>query len=94
MSDIKLFKLTNGEEIIARKQADTQTNMIVLEKPKCIRPVSNDNTSKMGIAIFPWLMAGKEDCVVNLSREHIIVETVPKETIEKNYLSRITGLTL
>ena len=30
MSDIKLFKLTSGEESIARKQADTQTNMIVL----------------------------------------------------------------
>ena len=26
--------------------------------------------------------------------EHIIVETVPKEVIEKSYLSKITGLTL
>ena len=94
MSDIKLFKLTNGEEIIARKQADTQTNMIVLEKPMCIRPVSNDNTSKMGIAIFPWLMAAKDNDMVELSVEHIIVETVPKEVIEKSYLSKITGLTL
>ena len=93
MSDIKLFKLSNGEEIVARKKEE-KLETLCLEHPMSVQAVRDGNTGKMGIALFPWLMAAKENCVVNLSREHIIVETVPKETMEKNYLSRITGLTL
>ena len=93
MSDIKLFKLSNGEEIVARKKEE-KLETLCLEQPMSVQAVPDGNTGKMGIALFPWLMAAKENCVVNLSREHIIVETVPKETMEKNYLSRITGLTL
>ena len=59
-----------------------------------VQAVPDGNTGKMGIALFPWLMAAKDNDMVELSVEHIIVETVPKEVIEKSYLSKITGLTL
>jgi len=48
----------------------------------------------MGLALFPWLVGAPEDVTITLSLDHIVVETVPKDSIEKSYLSKITGLTL
>ena len=93
MSDIKLFKLSNGEEIVARKKEE-KLETLCLEQPMSVQAVPDGNTGEMGIALFPWLMAAKDNDMVELSVEHIIVETVPKEVIEKSYLSKITGLTL
>jgi hypothetical protein len=94
MSDIKLFKLSNGDEIVARKQTDTQTNTVVLEQPMNLATVPNETTRTLGIALVPWPLGAKEDITVTISRDHILVETFPNDTIEKSYLSKITGLTL
>ncbi len=94
MSDIKLFKLSNGEEIVARKKDTAQSNSIVLEQPMGIQAVPSEQKGRIGIALIPWLVGATEGTSITLSTEHIVVETDPKESIEKNYLSKITGLTL
>ena len=95
MSEIKLFKFQSGEEIIARKQADTQTNTVVIEQPmNLIQPAPPDSSGRIGIILVPWIMGAKDDVAVTISRDHILAEVDPKDSIEKNYLSKITGLTL
>ena len=94
MSDIKLFKLSNGEEIVARKKDTVQSNSIVLEQPMGIQAVPSEQKGRIGIALIPWIVGAEENIKVNLTLDHILVETDPKETIEKNYLSKLTGLTL
>jgi len=42
----------------------------------------------------PWIMGANDDVAVTISRDHILAEVDPKDTIEKSYLSKITGLTL
>ena len=94
MSDIKLFKLSNGEEIVARRKEETQTSFVLLESPMTLKMLPSDKVGGMGLALFPWLVGAPEDVTITLSLDHIVVETVPKEAIEKSYLSKLTGLTL
>jgi len=91
MSDVKVLKLTTGEEIIAR--VEQQRDYMMLEKPMTMAPVPGQSPGQMGFAMVPWMMAAKGD-FIQLSLSHIVVETEAKSEIEKNYLASITGLSL
>ena len=91
MSEVKVLKLTTGEEVIAR--AKQNRDYIELEKPMTLAPVPGQAAGQMGFAMVPWMMAAKGD-FIQLSLSHIMVETEAKSEIEKNYLASITGLSL
>ena len=91
MSEVKVLKLTTGEEIIAR--VEQQRDYMMLEKPMTMAPVPGQSPGQMGFAMVPWMMAAKGD-YIQLSLTHIVVETEAKGEIEKNYLASITGLSL
>ncbi len=91
MSEVKVLKLTTGEEIIAR--VEQQRDYMMLEKPMTMTPVPGQSPGQMGFAMVPWMMAAKGD-LIQLSLSHIVVETEAKGEIEKNYLASITGLSL
>ena len=91
MSDVKVLKLTTGEEVIAR--VEQQRDYMILEKPMTMAPVPGQTPGQMGFAMVPWMMAAKGD-FIQLSLSHIVVETEAKGEIEKNYLASITGLSL
>tara|TARA_Y100000052_G_C2867973_1_gene38393 strand:+ start:143 stop:418 length:276 start_codon:yes stop_codon:yes gene_type:complete len=91
MSEVKVLKLTTGEEIIARVKQNR--DYIELEKPMTLAPVPGQTPGQMGFAMVPWMMAAKGD-FIQLSLSHIVVETEAKSEIEKNYLASITGLSL
>ena len=91
MSDVKVLKLTTGEEVIAR--VEQQRDYMMLEKPMTMAPVPGQTPGQMGFAMVPWMMAAKGD-FIQLSLSHIVVEAEAKGEIEKNYLASITGLSL
>jgi len=91
MSEVKVLKLTTGEEIIARVKQNR--DYMELEKPMTLAPVPGQTAGQMGFAMVPWMMAAKGD-FIQLSLSHIVVETETKGEIEKNYLASITGLSL
>ena len=91
MSDVKVLKLTTGEEVIAR--VEQHRDYMMLEKPMTMAPVPGQSPGQMGFAMVPWMMAAKGD-FIQLSLSHIVVETEAKGEIEKNYLASITGLSL
>tara|TARA_R100000005_G_scaffold28227_1_gene12715 strand:+ start:137 stop:412 length:276 start_codon:yes stop_codon:yes gene_type:complete len=91
MSEVKVLKLTTGEEVIAR--VEQQRDYMMLEKPMTMAPVPGQSPGQMGFAMVPWMMAAKGD-FIQLSLSHIVVETEAKGEIEKNYLASITGLSL
>ena len=90
-NNVKVLKLITGEEVIAR--VEQKNTMLILDNPVTMQAVPNQQTGKMGFALIPWLMSGKSD-KVSVSIDHVIAEADPKEQSEKNYLSRITGLSL
>ena len=91
MSEVKVLKLSTGEEVIAR--VGQEKDYIVLEKPMTLAPVPGQTAGQMGFAMVPWMMAAKGDNI-QLSLTHIVIETEAKSEIEKNYLASITGLSL
>jgi len=91
MSEVKVLKLTTGEEVIARVRQEGDN--IILEKPMTMAPVPGQTPGQMGFAMVPWMMAAK-DGFIQISLSHIVVETEAKSEIEKNYLASITGLSL
>ena len=91
MSEVKVLKLTTGEEVIAR--VEQQRDYMMLEKPMTMAAVPGQTPGQMGFAMVPWMMAAKGD-FIQLSLSHIVVETEAKGEIEKNYLASITGLSL
>ncbi len=91
MSEVKVLKLTTGEEVIARVRQEGDN--IILEKPMTMAPVPGQTPGQMGFAMVPWMMAAKGDSI-QISLSHIVVETEAKSEIEKNYLASITGLSL
>ena len=83
MSEVKVLKLTTGEEVIAR--VEQQRDYMMLEKPMTMAPVAGQSPGQMGFAMVPWMMAAKGD-FIQLSLSHIMVETEAKSEIEKNIL--------
>jgi len=91
-NNVKVLKLITGEEVFARV-TEEENNLITFEKPMTLQSVPNKKTGQMGVALIPWIMSGKSE-KITISTDHIIAQDKPKEQVEKNYLSTITGLTL
>ena len=92
MTEVKVIKLINGDEILARVK-DEGNDSLELDKPMTLQPVPTAVQGAMGMALVPWMISAKGD-FIKISLEHIVVETEPKPDLEKNYLSSITGLSL
>ena len=90
-TQVKIFKLTTGEEIIAR--AEQQRDLMILNRPMTFQAVPTQVQGAMGMAMVPWMISAKGD-FIEISLSHIVVETEAKSEIEKNYLASITGLSL
>lgn len=93
MTKIVLFKLTTGEEIIA-KQVDNHGNKVVLNDVRAlvIQPQGNGH---FGIAMVPWL-AGSPDGEVELDLSNVLatpLKGAPKH-LEDAYLQQTTGIDL
>jgi hypothetical protein len=90
-TEVRIFKLTTGEEIIAR--AEQEQDKIILNKPMTFQAVPTQVQGAMGMAMVPWIISAKGD-FIEISLSHIVVETEPKPDLEKKYLSQISGITL
>ena len=61
MSEVKVLKLTTGEEVIAR--VGQEVDNIILEKPMTMAPVPGQTPGQVGCAMVPWMMAAKGDFI-------------------------------
>ena len=90
VNDVKALKLITGEEVMSRvKQKD---NMLILEKPMTLQAVTNQG-GQVGFRLIPWIMSGKSE-KITISIDHVIAQDDPRDQPEKDYLARVTGLTL
>ena len=92
MTEVKVIKLINGDEILARVK-DEGNDSIELDKPMTLQPVPTAVQGAMGMALVPWLLTGKSE-KIKISISHVLVIDNAKDDVEKNYLSSISGLAL
>ena len=86
---IKVFKLSTGEEIIVRiKEITAHSNHYVVEKALQIAQVGN------GISLVPYFFLIDQDSSWTLNRDLIIGEGEPGPKLRAEYESQITGVAL
>jgi len=63
-----------------------------INQPMALQPVPT-TTGKLAYQYVPWLKTGENE-KIELVEDKIIVMDKPSEESEKNYLAKVTGLTL
>ena len=90
-NNVKVLKLNTGEEILAK--VEQKNTMLVLEKPMVLHVGPGPRPGQLTHTLFPFLYSGKA-AKISISVDHVIAQDDPKDQIEREYLSIITGLTL
>lgn len=88
--EVKAFKLSSGEEIIARVEEDNE-DTYVLDHPNMIGLVPAADGSGVAIQLMPWL-AANQDGKATVNKRHIIAEVVPDSRLERGFLERTSGI--
>lgn len=84
--DVVSIKLINGDEIIARLEADDH-NGITVDRPLAL------TMSGQGLGMIPWIFLGDKS-TVTLKREHIFVMVPSKKDAADQYMQGTTGIAL
>jgi hypothetical protein len=90
-NEVKVLKLTTGEEIITR-MTEGENGTLILDRPMVVQEVG-DASGRMSIIFRLWSFAGKID-KVTLESKYVLVTLESTPEMEKNYLSSITGISL
>ena len=83
--DIKLVKLVNGEQVVARVGVDSQNNY-VLDKAVVLVQVGPGQ-----IGMRPWLLGGDFTRSVTINRDHVIVDTPCDPELAREYYEKYHG---
>jgi len=96
-TEVFTFKLTSGEEIIARvlKVGTEESPDFAIEKPMVIMLAQMDDNRVMPVPVAPWILLTQSDAVLTL-RADLIMHTNPDvpDVIEKRYLEQTSGIAL
>lgn len=84
--DIVSIKLINGDEIIARFDSQTESD-ITVNKPMAI------TIGAQGLGLIPWMFFADSDNVT-IKKQHIFVASSSKKDAATQYLQGTTGIAL
>ena len=88
MSSIKVFKLTNGDELISR--ASEEPNGWELTNPWTIN-VIQDQTGRPMAGLAPFFMSSK-DSRFTLRKEHVVGVIDAPSDVEAGYIKQASGI--
>lgn len=83
--DIVSFKLTTGDEIVARI-VDAGTNGFEVSKPCTVMP------GPQGMGLIQSLFTADADVSVVLQKEHVIMHAPSIDAMQKHYIKTTTGI--
>ena len=84
--DVVSIKLINGDELIARLEADNQHG-ITIDRPLALTMQGG------GLGMVPWVLLGDKNSIT-LQREHIFAMVPSKKDAADQYVSGTTGIAL
>lgn len=84
---IRIFKLSTGEEIIARVVSEETTEYLI-EKPLQMA------MGQRGLQFAPFMMMVDPDKKIGLKKDKIVADAPPVKEIEGQYESITTGIAL
>ena len=89
MKDIKALVLVTGQQIIGK--IEEEGDFITVESP---RTIIKPEPGVIDLSAFPIGGSLKGTIIIKNPANHVIVITDLDDSVEKHYLSSITGLTL
>ena len=93
-NNYRILKLRNGESVIAGLKADTQDNIIVLERPMLFRIMSVMDHKTMGMRDYLLIRNWAEysiDKTVEIRKDEVIAILTPDEKTIRNARIGSTG---
>lgn len=84
--DVVNLKLSNGDEVIARFESETDT-AITIKKPLAIA------AGPQGLGMMPWIFLSSSE-VFTLNKNHIYVVSLAKKEAATQYMQGTTGLAI
>jgi hypothetical protein len=88
IGDVVTFKLTSGEEIIARI-AEDRTTEYVLTKPMALL-----NTPNGGLGMMPVPISSNPQDSIMLNKHAVAFHSKCQQDLASQYMEKTTGLTL
>ena len=100
MSEVKVFKLKSGEEVIGN--AETYGEILKEDSsPKkaqgwsmskvCLVILQSDQTGNIGYALIPWI-ASNPNATIKIPNDWILFEIEPSKNVESAYVRQTTGI--
>lgn len=86
IDDVATFKLSNGDELVARVVSKSLDGDFVINKPHSVIP------SQQGVGLYPSLITADPESNLAIGHNHIMMcaPTVPE--IEAHYIKMTTGV--
>ena len=81
----RVFKLSTGEEIIAKVTAITDT-AFTIERP--LQPM----TTEAGVQLVPYMFLADPKKPMQLNKALVLMDTTPTEKLQATYESMISGI--
>jgi hypothetical protein len=83
--DIIAFKLVNGDEIVARIEAESDTHFD-LDRPTTVIP------SAQGIGLVQSLFTADSKAGISISKQHVLMHSPVIEQMKNHYIQTTTGI--
>lgn len=93
MSEVKIFKLSSGQEVIAKVLDNGDSSSVLVESPVTLQPMRGPDGG-LNVGMIPFSFGAKNGAQVVLQRSGILATLTADPDIESHYLSAISGLVL
>ena len=93
MSEILIFKLITGEEVLGEVESSSETEYVILNPVGVAVVRGQDGRPNVGFAPFPAYAEESKNKSIDFRLEHVIYSYTPAEDFCKNY-EQIFGLGL
>lgn len=84
-NDIVVFKLVNGDEIVA-EIVEVTDEQYRIKKPQTVVP------SAKGMGLMPSLFTAKDDFVISLNKQHVMMAAPAVDEMVRHYMKTTTGI--
>jgi len=92
MSEIRVFKISTGEEVISRIKKETE-DQFILDNPRVVA-IAPGPGGQLSVTLIP-LFASNQDGNATLNKSHIVGEPENiNDELEKGYLEQTSGIAL
>jgi hypothetical protein len=92
MSNLKIFRLTTGEDVIGQKVDNNNSEATEIKQPFVIVPMQSKPGGPVSLALTPYMPYAEED-TISIKKGNIVTEVNPKTDIGNSYNQHLgTGI--